>query len=124
MNLDTAWQRAKRRIQGAAELDVDAELREVPEPVARARRLAELAAPMDMRLTLALGLGCSVAELEHERHGVRVMGDLAFRRLAIVGLKSGESIEHDVSDRLKDALSRFFEDDATDAARPSATEDG
>ena len=103
-----AWTRAQARITAAAGVDAVTESNVEVEPVARARRLAEISAPADMRLTLALTHGTSLEELDAGRHAVRVMADMAFRRLAVVGLKSGESVEHDVSDRLKDALGLWF----------------
>lgn len=103
-----AWRRAQARIAAASGLDVVAESAADVEPVQRARRAADIAAPANMRLILALTHGTSLADLAKERHGVRIMADLAFRQLAVVGLKSGESVEHDVSDRLKSALGLWF----------------
>lgn len=85
-------------------------------PVAFARRMAELTAPADMRMSLALGLGTT--NLEHELYprAMRLRADLSHKRLAIVGLRAGESLTDDgVSDRFTEFLQLF-----TDRARPRA----
>lgn len=81
---------------------------EEPEPVQRARRTLEHAAPALVNLTLALTLGTDPEELDRRRGGVRVMADLAVRQLAAVGIKTGETVEHDLSERFTDAMARFF----------------
>ena len=92
------------------------EARQVAEPVGRARRLAELAAPADMRLSLALGLGATAADLEADKAGARLMLEAAHKRLGIVGLRTGEGLEEGMSDRMARFLAVWME---PAAARPA-----
>jgi len=46
--------------------------------------------------------------LESRRGAARLVGELAVRRLGIVGLRAGLEVDHDLSDRFKDAMGRFF----------------
>lgn len=107
IDLAKAWTKAKARIKDASGLDVDKESRKLTEPVARARRLAEVASPMDMRLSIMLGLGCTPDELERDKSGARLMLEAAHKRMSIVGLRSGEVQEHELSDRFQEFFARF-----------------
>ena len=118
LDLTECWRRAKARILEASGQSADV-ARAVIEPVARARRLAELAAPADMRLSLALGLGASPADLEQDKAGARLMLEAAHKRLGIVGLRSGDSLELGASERMTDFLRAWF-----DAATPGAVSPG
>lgn len=108
LDLAAAWTKAKRRIKEASGRDLDAEVRSVRDPVQRARKMAETSAPADMRASLALSLGATPAELELDKSGARLILEAAHKRLGIVGLRAGESIEHDVSDRMRDFMERFY----------------
>lgn len=123
VDLGKAWQAAKGLIRQASGLDVDREARKVRDPVGRARRMAEVAAPADMRRSLALGLGAGIDDLERDKAGARLQLEAAHRRLSIVGLRSGEIVETDVSDRMQDFLSRFFKPAGARRARGDS-EDG
>jgi hypothetical protein len=103
-----AWNRASGVLHEATGQDPDREMAKEQNPVSQARRLAELSAPADMRLSVALSHGMTLAKLEDNRAGARLASDLAFKRLSIVGLRSGEPVEVEVSDRMRDFLERFF----------------
>ena len=81
----------------------------IKDPVAKARKIAELFAATDMLMSVALSQGTAPADLEAHRAGYRLMADMLQRRLSIVGLKSGEVLEADVSERMQDFLARFFD---------------
>jgi hypothetical protein len=100
-----AFDRAQARIRQAAggKLEV-----EESDPVQLAMARARHAAPALVNLVQALTLGTDPEELDARRGGVRIMAELATRQLAIVGLKSGEVVEHDLSERFQDAMQRFF----------------
>ena len=117
LDLTECWRRAKARILEASGLNPDV-ARSVVEPVARARRLAELAAPADMRLSLALGLGASPADLETDKAGARLMLEAAHKRLGIVGLRSGDSLELGASERMTDFLRAWFDAPTPPAPAP------
>ncbi len=103
-----AWERAKGVVQDATGEDPDRAMAKEQDPVAQARRLAELAAPADMRLSVAISHGMPLSQLDANRAGARLASDHVFRRLSMVGLKSGEPLEVEVSDRMRDFLERFF----------------
>ena len=107
LDLARCWTRAKQKIAEASGLNPDAASK-IAEPVARARRLAELAAPADMRLSLALTLGASAADLEDDKAGARLMLEGAHKRLGIVGLRSGDSIDEGMSERMAGFLAAWF----------------
>lgn len=119
-NLATAYRSAVARIREAGGGELAGLRRGKDEsPVAFARRMAELAAPADMRLSLALGLGTT--NLEHELYprAMRLRADLSHKRLAIVGLRAGETLQDDgVSDRFSEFLT-LFTDNARRAAPPA-----
>jgi hypothetical protein len=77
-------------------------------PVERARRMAELAAPLDMMQSLALGHGTDPEVLERDRAAHRLRAELCHKRLSIVGLKSGEIVENDLSDRFQSFLTSWL----------------
>jgi hypothetical protein len=103
---------ARRRIAAAAGIAATHADESNAEPVQRARRRAEAAAPALIDLAQALTLGSDPAALDARRGGVRIMADLAVRQLAMVGLKSSEAIEHDMSDRMAEFLDRFLDPQA------------
>ena len=115
LDLTVCWAKAKRRMLEASGISPD-QAKTEREPVARARRLAELAAPADMRLSLALGLGATAADLEADKAGARLMLEAAHKRLGIVGLRTGEGLEEGMSDRMTRFLAVWME-----AAPSSAT---
>lgn len=107
IDLAKAWKRAQKAIKDASGLDVVKETRKVADPVQRARRIAEVSSAMDMRLSVMLTLGCDPDELERDKSGVRLMLEGAHKRLGIVGLRTGEAIEHDLSPRFQAFMERF-----------------
>ena len=78
------------------------------EPVPEARTRAERAAPALIDFLQAVTLGSTPTELDQVRGGLRIMADLALRQAAMVGLKSVEGVEHDVSDRMRDFLATWM----------------
>jgi hypothetical protein len=108
-----AWKKAQARLQ-AVDPDLPADLvAAVPDrtgPVERARGLAELMAPSDMILLAGVTHGLAPDEVEANGKPLRMMTDLAQRRLSMVGLKSGEAVEHDMSDRLRSFLELWHAD--------------
>lgn len=78
--------------------------------VGHARRAADRAAPALIRLVQALTLGTSPEELDRVRGGVRVMAELAIRQLAISGLKAGETMELDMSERFSKFMTGWFQE--------------
>ncbi len=118
LDLAKCWTRAKQRIKDASGINPDV-ASTIIEPVARARRLAELAAPADMRASLALTLGASAEELEQDKAGARLILEGAHKRLGIVGLRSGDSIEEGMSERMAGFLRAWFEP-AVSAPHPPA----
>lgn len=118
LDLTVCWANAKRRMLAASGINPDQATAE-REPVARARRLAELAAPADMRLSLALGLGATAADLEADKAGARLMLEAAHKRLGIVGLRTGEGLEEGMSERMTRFLAVWM-DAAPSSAPPAA----
>jgi len=108
-----AWKKAQARLQ-AVDPDLPADLIEAVAdrtgPVERARGLAELMAPADMILLAGVSHGLAPDEVEAYGKPLRMMTDLAQRRLSMVGLKSGEAVEHDMSDRLRSFLELWHAD--------------
>jgi len=108
-----AWKKAQAKLK-AVDPDLPADLIEAVAdrtgPVERARGLAELMAPSDMILLAAVAHGLLPDELEAYGKPLRMMTDLAQRRLSMVGLKSGEAVEHDMSDRLRSFLELWHAD--------------
>jgi hypothetical protein len=85
--------------------------------VTSARELAERLALADMKLCAALRHGTSLRELEEYRSAARLASDLAHRSLAIAGLKSGEGLSLEPSDKLVALLERL---QAGELAEPGA----
>ena len=75
--------------------------------VARARKHAELASPALMRLQLALTLGTSPEELDRVRGGARLLLEACKQTLAVVGLRAGEEVSVDLSERMQGFLERW-----------------
>ncbi len=107
---------ARKRIGAAGKVDVPTYTDSAKNPVERARRTAEAAAPALIDLTQALTLGTDPEELDRNRGGLRIMSELALRQLSIVGLKTGELVEHEPSERFTNFLMGWF---GQDEARPS-----
>lgn len=110
LDLAEAWRKACAVILEASGVDITAESKKVRDPVSRARRLAEIAAPADMRLSIMLGLGCTPEELERDKSGAKLMLEAATKRLAVVGIRLGESgasSRAEPSERLKEFFERF-----------------
>ena len=63
-------------------------------------------------MILLAGVSHGLAPDEVEAYGkpLRMVADLAQRRLSMVGLKSGEAVEHDMSDRLRSFLELWHQD--------------
>jgi hypothetical protein len=80
---------------------------EAASTVTSARELAERLALADMQLCAALRHGTSLRELEEYRSAARLAADLAHRSLAIAGLKSGEGLSLEPSDKLVALLERL-----------------
>ena len=108
LDLVKCWQQLRKRVYDATGLDIDQEMRQAGEPVARARRGADVASATAMRTLLALTQGASAADLETDKSGARLMIEGSRAVLSIVGLRAGDVLEHDFSDRFKDALSAFY----------------
>ncbi len=109
VDLARAWPRARRAIETASGQRVR-EIREIAEPVPRARRLAELAAPALLRLRLALELGTSPEELSEDRSGCALMLEGSHRDLARVGLGSADFGDTGgLSERMTRFLAVWFE---------------
>ena len=108
-----AWKKAQARLQ-AVDPDLPADLvaavADRTAPVERARGLAELLAPSDMILLAGVTHGLAPGDVEAYGKPLRMMTDLAQRRLSMVGLKSGEAVEHDMSDRLRSFLELWHAD--------------
>ena len=119
-----AWQRALEAARTTSGADVEAEIARVKDPVGRARRAAELAAPGNMRVALALALGTTPAEIEKDKAGYRMIAEDAHRLLAMVGLRAGEAVEVEMSDRMQDFLTRFFGPTRGREARGKGDTDG
>ena len=79
------------------------------DPVGSARRHAEAVAPFDMQVLDAIRFGLSLKTLEQYHRSLRLVSDLALRNLAMVGLKTGETVEMDLSDRMREFLTRWNE---------------
>jgi hypothetical protein len=99
---------ARKRISAAGRVGVPTYTDSAKNPVERARRTAEAAAPALIDLTQALTLGTNPEELDRNRGGLRIMSELALRQLSIVGLKSGELVEHEPSERFRSIINAWF----------------
>lgn len=110
-NFATAYRLATSRVAGAAGLTAEEyEQRERGDSgVRRAREQFEIAAPAMARLQLALTLGTSPEELDRVRGGARLMLESIKQSLAIVGLRAGEEVSVDLSERMQGFLDRWQE---------------
>jgi hypothetical protein len=91
--------------------------------VTSARGLAERLALADMKLSAALTHGTPLEDLEGLRAASRLASDLAHRRLAIAGLKSGEGMSLEPSDKLVALLERLQADEGPKPAGEELTRD-
>lgn len=97
--------------------DFLAEVQAEQKPIDRARLVAEFLAPADMLMLAAISLGTDTEELEANKVAFRLKAEIALRRLAVVGLKSGDSGPLDISDRMRTFLERFHAEAPARAAR-------
>lgn len=77
--------------------------------VGRARKQAEVMAPALMRLQRALLLGTSPEELDRVRGGARLLLEGIKQSLGMVGLRAGEEVSLDLSERMQGFLTRWQE---------------
>lgn len=77
--------------------------------VGRARKQAEVMAPALMRLQRALLLGTSPEELDRVRGGARILLEGIKTTLGMVGLRAGEEVSVDLSERMKGFLEQWQE---------------
>lgn len=117
-----ALEKANARIADAAGVSPDSIDGDSTDPVQQAMSRARHAAPATMRLIQALTLGTDPDELDRRRGGVRIMAELAVRQLAIVGMKTGETVEHDVSERFTQAMALFFDKPGGETTAPRVIE--
>jgi hypothetical protein len=112
-NLAAAWKRAERVRQAThpvtlTEPDVRGQAVQLSsDPVTRAKEIAAQFAVADMRLSLALSHGTDLETLEALRAGSRFVAELAHKRLSILGLKSGEAVSLEPSERMAEFLERW-----------------
>jgi hypothetical protein len=107
-NFKAALELADQRMRDAG---IAPEAIEPAEPsyVGRARRQAEVMAPVLMRLQRALLLGTSPEELDRVRGGARILLEGIKATLGIVGLRAGEEVSVDMSERMQSFLDRWQE---------------
>lgn len=119
-NFATAYRLATSRVAMASGLTPDEyEQRERGDNgIRRAREQFEIAAPAMVRLQLALTLGTSPEELDRVRGGARLMLESIKQSLAIVGLRAGEEVSVDISERMKGFLEQWQERRAIAASSP------
>ena len=77
--------------------------------ITRARTYLAMAAPAFSRLQVALTLGTSPEELDKLRGGARLMLESIKQAHAVVGLRAGEDVSLDLSDRMQTFLTRWQE---------------
>jgi|SRR5580765_155904 len=124
LDLGQLWAKAQERIRDASGgKTIKAAVKGIRDPVQRARAMAEVAAPADMRAAIALTLGAEAEELEQDKSGARLILETARWRLGTVGLRAGEVVEHDVSERMRDFMSRFYSGGAKRRALPERSDD-
>jgi hypothetical protein len=107
-----AYREARQRVATGAGMTVselDQAERDIEGHVGRARRRAEIMAPALMRLQMALLLGTSPEELDRVRGGARLMLEGIKTSLAMVGLRAGEEVALDLSDRMQGFLTKWQE---------------
>ena len=77
------------------------------DPVMYARRIAAAYAPADMQLLVGLTHGTNAADLSRHTNIVRLLSELATRRLAMVGIRSGDAPASSASEALAVFLARW-----------------
>ena len=102
-----AWRRvlALAKAQG---IDLERELQREQDTIGRGRRLAELLAPLDVMQSAAISHGTDPANLENHKSAHRLRAELSHRRLAMIGLKSGEVVEHGLSEKMERFLEAWY----------------
>jgi len=107
-----AWRAALARLQAIdpSAAGLEDELRQETNPVTQARLLAERMAPLDMKTSIAITHGLPLDTADVYRTPLRHITDVGQRRLSIAGLKAGEVQEHDLSDRMREFLTRWHQD--------------
>jgi hypothetical protein len=127
-SLAAAWKRAERVRQATnpvtlTEPDVRGQAVQLSsDPVTRAKELAAQFAVADMRLSLALSHGTDLDTLEALKAGSRFIAELAHKRLSILGLKSGEAVSLEPSERMAEFLERWHAAGGGSAAEPPEPE--
>jgi len=117
-----AWKAALARLQAIdpSAAGLEDELQLETNPVTRARLLAERMAPLDMKTLIAITHGLPLATADAHHRPLRHITDVGQRRLSIAGLKAGEVQEHDLSDRMREFLTRWNEPAEPSPALPPA----
>jgi hypothetical protein len=117
-----AWKAALARLQAIdpSAAGLEDELQQETDPVTRARLLAERMAPLDLKTGIAITHGLPLAITEAYKASLRHITDVGQRRLSIAGLKAGEVQEHDLSDRMREFLTRWNEPAEPSPALPPA----
>lgn len=108
-DFNAALDRAEERIATLTGTPLD-QVRAYVEPAggaSRARKTFDVAAPAYARLYLALTLGTPPEELDRVRGGARLLLEGAKQALAIVGLRAGEELTVDMSDRMRGFMERW-----------------
>jgi hypothetical protein len=113
---------ARERIAAAAGKTVDDVEAAEGDHVARARSYIGMAAPALARLQMALTLGTSPEELDRVRGGARIMLESIKQAHAIVGLRAGEEVSVDLSDRMRGFLERWQANALPEAPEPQVLE--
>lgn len=117
-DFEKAVDRAQRRIAEAAGVTVAEVAQMEGDYVTRARKQAEIMAPALMKQQMALLLGTDPEELDRVRGGARLLLEGSKQVLAIVGLRAGEEISMDVSERMQAFLTRWNDRRALPVAAP------
>lgn len=104
---DTQRRKIARKL-GLPTEDLAERLATIASPEERSRELMRFYAEADTALLIALGHGTDLATLETLRGGSRLVAELAQRRLAVLGLKSGEAIDLEPSQKMQEFLERWY----------------
>jgi hypothetical protein len=116
-----AWREAQasaKHVDTSFPAPLEPHTRAIADPVERARRIAELHAPADMMTLIAISHGLTVEQQEVYARALRHTSDLAQRRLAMVGLRAGDALAIEPSDRLRQFLDLWHADSARDSRPP------
>jgi hypothetical protein len=105
--LGPALQRARERTGQALPAVVDD-----ADALTTARSSAASLANFDIQLLAAIRFGLPLQTLEKCHRSLRLVSDLSLRNLAIVGLKTGETVEMDLSERMRDFLTAWHDGQA------------